>query len=325
MKSKKIFLILTFIFSFIILMVSCTSVHAAANQIQVAAIAIPSDNPENTVKPGDQITIALTFQDSLSNIESVSNLQIKIGANGETKTLTSKSIEAISTNTIEFVYTISENDSGIIDVVSGNITIDEQEYPIPELSNVVTVDNVAPKVVQYSMDNTEPGEYKEGDKINISILFNENVIIQNAPTLSIKFGDGNSKSVTKVSSSSRNSITYEYVITAGDNGELQVLGLTGGNISDEVGNTTTLDVEFEQTSTSITASTSSSTSGSTNNVGNNNTTNNTVKGNSIGNGTTSNKILPFAGNSYFIIIAIILVSIVASISYINYKKYIGIK
>ena len=68
-------------------MVSCTSVHAAANQIQVAAIVIPSDNPENTVKPGDQITIALTFQNNLTNIESVSTLQIKIGANGETKTL----------------------------------------------------------------------------------------------------------------------------------------------------------------------------------------------------------------------------------------------
>lgn len=353
MKNRKILAVITLILFFAMSIMYQPTVEAAStNRIERVDISVsnngekPDSSVENIGKPGDKIIITLGFEEVLSSVNSFSNLQIKIkiGANGEEKTLTNQPVSS-ATNARTFVYTINENDSGILDIVSDSIVIDGDTYAIPETEDVITVDNEAPNPIQFMLVDTEPGKYEEGDQIKVEIIFNEKIYIQQMPSLLIKFGDGRNKSVNGANKENENSIIYEYSIANGDNGELQIIGMSGGLIYDAIGNQTTIDVDFDDISTSIIASTetnnnntnedsSNVTEGDSskvieeenNTVGDENNSNSSNRNEISGSdNTTSNKILPFTGNSGIIITVGIIFFIIALVSYFSYRKYKDIK
>ena len=325
MRVKKLLCIITIFTFFIMAIANLNHVNAAENRISSVHVISNCFKP-NMAKPGDVITITLGFENSLTNVESISNLKIKIGNSGEEKTLTHTAL-AISQNFIQFEYIVTANDNGIIEILSDTLTVDGEKFVIPDSTETITVDSLAPEVVQYKIDNIKPENYVTGDTIETSVIFNENIDIENSTSplsLLIKFGDGNTKYATGTEVND-NVLNFEYKIKDEDIGNLQVLGLIG-TIRDTLGNSTELNITFENSSTSITVNSNSNNDKNDNNDNNDNNSSQSPNKNTTGNdGTTSDKILPLTGRNYFMIAIIMVLALLGYISYINYIKYKGIK
>ena len=124
-----------------------------------------------------------------------------------------------------------------------------------------------------------------------------------------------------------NKILYTYTIDEQDKGELQIVGASGGKVIDMAGNEVTLSTDLEDNDTGVFINQEGSNAGNTN-TSNTPSTNNSANRNGINRGndsTTSNKALPFAGNSSMIILAITVIALISVFSYMSYKKYKGIK
>lgn len=300
---KAIMILISIIVAVLAIMIYMPKTNAANNNsIESVAIAVeetgdrPNTNLQNIAKSGNKIIITIGFKEQLDNSNSLLKdikLKIKIGTNGEEKTLTNEPITALSTNTISFIYIVNEEDSGNVNITSESITINENEYSLPASADVITVDNKSPQPSQFRIINVEAGEYEAGKNIQIEIVFDEEIHIEEIPELYIKFGEGNNKAITSEMSYTPTSIIYEYNIKEGDNGELQIVGISGGKIYDGVGNESVLDTEFEQVSTNIFAKTSEKAPSNTQNQNSINTKNDN---------TTTNKILPFTGSGRIIVI-----------------------
>ena len=98
-------------------------------------------------------------------------------------------------------------------------------------------DNTAPKVEEIKVTTPETGTYKAGEKVTIEIKWSEEITVNESPELAIKFGEGEERQAT-YKQVNGNTMTYEYEITEGDNGELSIISYTGGNITDGVNNGT---------------------------------------------------------------------------------------
>ena len=85
--------------------------------------------------------------------------------------------------------------------------------------------------------NTSSGyEYlvTEGGEVSIVITFNQSIVLNQSPKLTIKFGTGSNIELT-TSEASSNTLTYKYTIRKGDNGGLQIISLEGGNVTNNKG------------------------------------------------------------------------------------------
>ena len=114
---------------------------------------------------------------------------------------------------------------------------------LPDAKTVAEYTGVAAGAPTISQVNAKAGaetiekqEYHPtvGKAININIKFNQDIVLKEKPTLTIKFGNGENIKLTSVTASS-NTLTYTYTIKSGDVGTLQVVSLTGGSVTNNEG------------------------------------------------------------------------------------------
>ncbi len=90
---------------------------------------------------------------------------------------------------------------------------------------------------------------KGGDEIIVEVTFNEALenteASKNRPKLSIMFDNVGRGDITSTVSADKRVITYTYVVSASDAGELSSLELTGGYLTDVVGNAARVEIDEE--------------------------------------------------------------------------------
>ena len=206
---------------------------------------------------GTQISIKATFTETIYG-NTAPILTIKCG-NGEAIKLSNG---VITGEYIVYTYTIKQNDVGIISAVTltggdvkdaaGN---DIKEYTCPalktyyfgwyfvyangSLSSNTSTDVTKPTVNTIAVTSPTTGTYKSGQKVKITVTFSENITGSTVPTLKIRFGTSEERSITK-GTVSGSTIVYEYTIVDGDKGQLAVTGYAGGTIKDAAGNDATI-------------------------------------------------------------------------------------
>ena len=100
-------------------------------------------------------------------------------------------------------------------------------------------DVTAPTVESIQIVSPKSGNYTAGQEVQIRVFFSEKIVATTAPTLKVKVGEGAAQSLTEGVVKNENNkgyITYTYTIKATDKGQIQVTGLTGGNVTDEAEN-----------------------------------------------------------------------------------------
>lgn len=175
-----------------------------------------------------------------------------------------------------------------------------------------------------------------GDEIQITVSFTGDINVNEYPTLTIKFGDGENITLTEGEASS-DKIIYTYTIQSGDLGTLQIVDFAGGNVTDNDGNTAVI-TKKDLTGFALVAveSTGNNNSGNNNNGdGNFNITTPTENNqNSAGTGNNNQQIvdntiatgkIPQTGLEIGMVILITIVVTSAIIGYIKCKNLRDIK
>jgi len=134
-------------------------------------------------------------------------------------------------------WTQDSNENTTI-VVTENKTIlyrmKNATYDTGDLECVVdNIDKTGPQVSKVQIVSPETGTYGIDDVITIQLTWDEEVTIVTAPTLNIKFGDGNTVAVTATEQTTT-TITYKYTIVGSDAGYLEMDSLTGGLVKDSL-------------------------------------------------------------------------------------------
>ena len=98
-------------------------------------------------------------------------------------------------------------------------------------------------IKNYSKDNAkEMYMVSTGAKLTIKVNFSENIKGTTVPTLTIKIGNGQNIQLTQGTIGGA-TITYTYTLKSTDKGVISVVSFTGGNITDNAGNSATLSVK----------------------------------------------------------------------------------
>ncbi len=212
------------------------------------------------------------------------------------------------------------------------------------LPKATKVDEYIPqaKVQSISVISPNEGTYPAPQTVQILVRFSDHIKGSTAPTLKIKFGEGKERTLTNgtikndyFTTSDDGAIIYTYNIQADDKGQLAAVSLTGGNLTDELGNEVKLscpvitgnaikaNTEVQannqtQNDKDKTPSTDNNQGSSSTNKPSETTTNNnnsnskddtTVKGN-----------LPQTGVNETIIGVIAVVAVIGGVLYVRYRK-----
>ena len=200
-------------------------------------------------------------------------LKIKFSESSE-KTVTCTNVNG---NEITYTYKVTSGDNGDLEVVSYIGTIYDRAGNALEINsrvineNNIVADTKAPELNSIKIISPENGTYKIGEKITIEAEYSENIYStsgeilkeNSAPTLKIKLDEDIEKeALFKVADGS--TLTYEYVIEAGDNGKILTSSYTGTvydnakTENDTNGNSLSVSViDFAQDSKTIVADTKS--------------------------------------------------------------------
>lgn len=126
-----------------------------------------------------------------------------------------KSENNIITNLVENVY--YEIRTVLTDITGNSVA-----------SDVATIKTVyLPVKVSFSVENLESGSYVVGTNIEIIAQFNVSTIIENVPTLTIKFGEGNDILLNGIFNSENKNIIYNYTTKLNDLGKLTGVNFRG--------------------------------------------------------------------------------------------------
>ena len=191
-----------------------------------------------------------------------------------------------------------------------------------------TVENIQvtyASVMNYSKDaNKNMYMVPAQAKLVINVIFSEVVEGTTAPTLTIKFGDGQNIQVTE-GTVGGSTITYIYTVKSTDKGVMTTVDYKGGNIKDAAGNAATLScpaltvqngdfVYANGTATNPNNNGSSNNGGSTSDGSNGKNTDGNDKTVATGN-------LPYAGVNLGLIILLISTITAGILSYFKIVKY----
>ena len=241
----------------------------------VSIISDPGDDDKYGI--GDEITIVVTFSEYIqpisATVESVTyspNIELNIG--GETKIADASSYTG---SRLSFVYAVQAGDTdsdGIsIDANKVNIdTPDDQVFLIHDLPSWTgspagnpadvtheavaadtghRVDGVRPTVSSISI-TSDPGEddtYGNGDNIEVTVTFDEDVIVTGEPQLELDVGS--TAKTASFTSVSRTAVVFRYTVAGGDADTDGIsigankLTLNDGHIRDATGNDASLEHE----------------------------------------------------------------------------------
>lgn len=192
-----------------------------------------------------------------------------------------------------------------------------------------------PTVASIAVTSPVSGTYKTGQTVKITVAFSEEITGTTVPTLKIRFGESQERTVTNGTISGK-TIVYLYNIVDSDKGQLAVTGYTGGTIKDAAGNDATITSKTVS-GNAIKANVEGTTTNNTQNQ--DQTNNNTNQGNGTTNpdtkpstGTQENDAttapdtkLPQTGENVTIIASIIVICGIMAILFIKNRKYRDIK
>jgi len=105
--------------------------------------------------------------------------------------------------------------------------------------NITYIDKVDPTVKSIEVTSPLDGHYKEGEVITMVVTLDKEIVdFNNAPTLTIAFGEGENIELDDEDYILIDgyTITYTYEIQDGDNGLLIIVDLDGGDLEDIAGN-----------------------------------------------------------------------------------------
>lgn len=210
---------------------------------------------------------------------------------------------------------------------------------------IAGLDVEKPTVQSIAVTSPQSGTYKTGQTVKITVTFSEEITGETVPTLKIKFGTSEERTVTNGTISGK-TIVYSYNIVDGDKGQLAITGYTGGTIKDAAGNDATIETKVvsgntikanvEGTTTNNTENqdktntennddnTSNNTDNSTNNNSSTNNSSNNSSTTTQDDTTTASGKLPQTGLSICLSFAIAVLIAGCVFAYLKYSKLRGI-
>lgn len=223
-------------------------------------VTIDGISDECDVKVEKSITKIYTSKQDITLKESLEDEEYII-ANSVSKLLkssaNSQDIEGEIDATEEPIITSSDEDIArmykdeetgaykILAISEGKATIEISSPTNEDVKETIKV-NVKPlnipTIQKVTIDQDEgQQEYKKGEKISFKVVFSEEIKGE-VPELQLVFGNNSSVGIPKFVGIEDNNtaIRYEYEVQEGDNGILKILGLNGGNLTDDTGKMDTI-------------------------------------------------------------------------------------
>lgn len=223
-------------------------------------VTIDGISDECDVKVEKSITKIYTSKQDITLKESLEDEEYII-ANSVSKLLkssaNSQDIEGEIDATEEPIITSSDEDIArmykdeetgaykILAISEGEATIEISSPTNEDVKETIKV-NVKPlnipTIQKVTIDQDEgQQEYKKGEKISFKVVFSEEIKGE-VPELQLVFGNNSSVGIPEFVGIEDNNtaIRYEYEVQEGDNGILKILGLNGGNLTDDTGKMDTI-------------------------------------------------------------------------------------
>lgn len=223
-------------------------------------VTIDGISDECDVKVEKSITKIYTSKQDITLKESLEDEEYII-ANSVSKLLkssaNSQDIEGKIDATEEPIITSSDEDIArmykdeetgaykILAISEGEATIEISSPTNEDVKETIKV-NVKPlnipTIQKVTIDQDEgQQEYKKGEKISFKVVFSEEIKGE-VPELQLVFGNNSSVGIPEFVGIEDNNtaIRYEYEVQEGDNGILKILGLNGGNLTDDTGKMDTI-------------------------------------------------------------------------------------
>jgi hypothetical protein len=194
----------------------------------------------------DSVSVTVTVSDGSQNIDITHQLRLDIRNNADTEDLAiflgeydthkPNSAGSFEMTALKNQFSVNEHyDEG--NRLKFYISARESHYATPTL----LIDLTASQVTSVSA-STDNGSYTVGDNIDITITFDEVVVVSGTPQLALETGN----SANYFSGSGSNTLTFRYTVQNGDGttdleyANTSALTLNGGTITDEAGNAATL-------------------------------------------------------------------------------------
>ena len=254
---------------------------------------VTSIESNGTFKIGDTIDVTVTFSETVT-VTGTPQLTLETGSSDAVVNYSS----GTGTSTLRFTFTVAAghasgdldyggtsalatNGGGIKDT-AGNDAVLTLANPAAAGSlganrNLV-IDGVAPRVTNVTSAKTN-GRYTAGELIDITVTFDDTVLVTGTPTLTLETGSSD-PAVAYTGGTGTNTLTFSYTVAAGqDSSDLDYVATTSlsGTIKDASGNSAVLtlagpgaagslgvnrDLIIDNTAPSVTSVSASNASGS---------------------------------------------------------------
>ena len=217
---------------------------------------VTSTKANGSYTTGEVISITVQFSETV-NVTGTPQLTLETGTPDQVADYASGG----GTNTLTFNYTVQAGDatadldyagttalSGTINDAVGNSAVLTLVTPGQAGSlganKAIVIDTTAPTVSNVTSTKAD-GQYTTGAAINITVQFDESVIVTGTPQLTLETGSTD-RVANYSSGGGTNILTFSYTVQAGDtSADLDYTGTTalafnGGNIKDATGNAAVL-------------------------------------------------------------------------------------
>ncbi|HEY6527428.1 MAG TPA: Ig-like domain-containing protein, partial [Cellvibrionaceae bacterium] len=230
-----------------------------ADNVAPTVTSVNSSSTNGTYKVGDTVSVQVNFSEAVT-VTGTPRITLETGATDQLVNYASGS----GTSSLTFTYTVQAgntsadldylstsalalNGGTIRDAANNNATL---TLAAPGAANslgankALVIDGVAPTVSSVG-SSTSNGTYKIGDAISVQVNFSEAVTVTGTPQLTLETG-ATDRAVNYASGSGTSSLTFTYVVQAGDASadldylSTSALSLNGGTIYDATGNTAVL-------------------------------------------------------------------------------------
>lgn len=210
---------------------------------------VTSSKTNGTYTTGEVIPIAVTFSEAVTSTGNVT-VTLETGATDRTCTFTVSNSTTGSCN-----YTVQAGDtasdltvnslSGTIKDAANNSMANFTPSTNLAANKALVIDTTGPTVSNVTSPQAN-GSYKSGDILSIQVVFNEVATVSGTPKLVLLTGSPTTTSVNYASGSGTTTLYFTYTVASSnitsdlDYGSTGALTLSGGSISDTVGNAATM-------------------------------------------------------------------------------------
>ncbi|RZP29913.1 T9SS type A sorting domain-containing protein [bacterium] len=232
--------------------------------------SISSNEIDTTYSISDTLGITVTFSEAIT-VSGIPQLTVETGDSDALANY----ISGTGTNVLTFQFIVANgytsvdldivsssalslNSGSIVDAV-GNTAILSLPNPGDAGSlgyNKSIILDANPPSISLAMSDNANGSYKMGDTLDISVVFNEEIIVVGVPQLTLETG-ATDAAVNYLSGSGSTTLIFRYIIASGHvNADLSyistsALGLNNGSIKDVAGNSAVLTLPTPGVSNSL--------------------------------------------------------------------------